>query len=80
MTDAIDETNLVEEKVQKIMRQTNYSKDECREKLEKHNGDEILVIKEYFGIINKKDTPIKSINQEIYKQIRSRLASSLIDK
>ena len=69
----------IEEKVQIIMRQTSYSENESREKLEKHSYDEILVIKDYFGIANKKQAPIKSVNQEIYKQLRGRLNSAISD-
>jgi hypothetical protein len=69
----------IEDKVQIIMRQTSYSENECREKLEKYAYDEILVIKDYFGIANKKQAPIKSVNQEIYKQLRGRLNSAISD-
>jgi hypothetical protein len=72
-------TDDIEEKIQKIMRQTDYSEDKSREKLKEFNFNEILAIKEYFGITNKKPNPIKSVNQEIYKQLRNKLDTSMRD-
>jgi hypothetical protein len=63
----------MEQKIEQILSQTNYSREEILQKLEEHNGDVILVIKEYMGIKpNVENTKIKSkeINQEIYRQIR----------
>jgi hypothetical protein len=69
------ETEDIKFKIEMVLRQTDYSKDEAREKLFHHNFDEIKVIKEYLGIIpiNNSRSSISSINQEIYKQIRSHL-------
>jgi len=67
----------IDGKIQKIIRQTDYSYDKSREKLKEYNFDEILVIKAYFGITNKNSTPIKSVNQEIYKQLRIKLDTSV---
>ena len=72
-------TDDINEKIQKILRQTDYSEDTAREKLKEYNFDEILAIKAYFGITNKNPTPIKSINQEIYKQLRNKLDTSMRD-
>jgi DNA-binding LacI/PurR family transcriptional regulator len=66
-----DNTN---EKIQKIMRQTNYSEEIVKEKLKEYNYDEVSVIKNYLGIVEKKQ-PIKSVNQEIYKQMRQKLVT-----
>jgi hypothetical protein len=44
-----------------------------------HKFDEISVIKAYFGITEKKETQIKSLNQEIYKQLRNKLNSNMKD-
>ena len=63
----------LEDKIQIILRQTNYSEFEVREKLQENNFDHIKVIKLYFGITEKKESPITSINQEIYKQFRVKL-------
>jgi len=66
-------------KIQIIQRQTDYSEDVAREKLQLFGNDEIVVIKDYFGINVKKEQPIKSINQEIYKQMRTHLNSAMKD-
>ena len=81
MTDNISlvETDLIEEKIQIIMRQTDYNNDIAREKLIEHNFDEIATIKSYLGIKEKKITPIKSLNQEIYKQLRYKLDGNMRD-
>jgi hypothetical protein len=63
----------MEEKIQIIMRQTDYSEEVAKRKLIDHNNDEIKVIKEYFGIVQKPIPSIISINQEIYKQLRNKL-------
>ena len=61
------------------MRQTDYSENVAREKLKEHNFDEIATIKAYLGITEKKALPVKSVNQEIYKQLRTRLNSNMKD-
>jgi hypothetical protein len=71
------ETEDIENKIQIILRQTDYSEDVAREKLKETNFDHILVIKSFMGITEKKALPIKSINQEIYKQLRYKLDSSM---
>jgi hypothetical protein len=71
------ETNQIEEKIQIILRQTDYTYELAREKLQENNFDEIATIKAYLGISKKKPSEIKSINQEIYKQIRYRLNSNM---
>lgn len=73
------ETNQIDEKIQKVMRQTDYSENVAREKLKEYKFDEIATIKAYLGITEKKATSIKSVNQEIYKQLRSRLNSNMKD-
>ena len=73
------ETDKIYEKIQKIMRQTDYSENVAREKLKEYNFDEIATIKAYLGITEKKALPVKSVNQEIYKQLRSRLNSNMKD-
>ena len=73
------ETDQIDDKVQIILRQTDYSQELAREKLKEHNFNEIAVIKSYFGISEKKSTELKSINQEIYKQIRYKLDSNMRD-
>ena len=73
------ETDQIDEKIQKVMRQTDYSENMAREKLKEHNFDEIATIKSYLGITEKKPLPVKSVNQEIYKQLRSKLNSNMKD-
>ena len=79
MTDSISFTNNneIQEKVQMILRQTDYSEEEASNKLKDHNYNHIQVIKSYLGITEKKAPPIKTVNQEIYKQIRYRLDSTM---
>lgn len=65
------------EKIQIILRQTDYSEEIAREKLKEFNYDHILVIKSFMGITEKKAPEIKSVNQEKYRQMRYRLDSSM---
>lgn len=62
-----------------IMTQTNYSIEEATDKLNIHNNNYVNVIKEYMGIPFYKPSPnkIKSVNQEIYKQIRKELNNGI---
>jgi len=67
------------EKIQLIMRQTDYNEDVASEKLMTYNDDPIKVIKEYMGIVEKPKPAPKSLNQEIYRQLRHRLDDSMRD-
>ena len=63
----------MENKIEQISSQTNYSREESICKIEEHNGDVISVIREYMGIkpnIENSKINTKQINQEIYRQIR----------
>ena len=79
MTDTISfvETDKIDENVQLIMRQTDYTEDVAKEKLKEFNYDHIAVIKSYLGVVEKKAEPVKSVNQEIYKQLRHRLDKNM---
>ena len=66
-----------QELIQIILRQTDYIEEIAREKLIENNGNHILVIKKYMGLDDKKQEPVKSLNQEIYKQLRYKLDSSM---
>ena len=67
-----------DELTQMVLRQTNYTKNEARTKLKEFNNDAILVIKSYLGIAEKKaPQKVRSVNQEIYKQFRLKLDSSM---
>ena len=65
----------MDEYVDIIMRQTNYSREECIEKLKTNNMNDI--IKEYLGITKPLSTRKKSLQQEIYYQIRNQMDSSI---
>ena len=56
--------------IEMIMRQTSYTYDESKEKLKQNNNDYMKVLKEYFGIKEKKSDNL-TINQGIFKEIRS---------
>jgi len=73
----VSNDNLLEEHIYKIMSQTSYTVEEAREKLRLFNGDYIQVIKDYMGILDKKERKVKSVNQEIFRQIRTTLDSSM---
>jgi len=81
MADSISliETDQIADKIQIIMRQTNYSEEIAKEKLLQYNFNEISVIKSYLGINETKPSQVKSINQEIYKQLRHKLDSNMRD-
>jgi hypothetical protein len=59
-----------------IMSQTTYTNEEAQQKLDMFGGDPIKVIKDFMGI-KEKPTQIKSVNQEIFKQIRYKLDESM---
>jgi uncharacterized protein with HEPN domain len=73
------ETSEIEDKVSKILRQTDYTDEQAREKLKEFNFDEIAVMKAYLGIGEKTNAQVISINQEIYKQIRHKLDANMRD-
>ena len=61
-----------------VMSQTNYTEEEAIKKLKLYNCDYMCVLKDYMGISEKKDkSDVKSINQEIYKQIRTTLDGTM---
>ena len=60
-----------------VMSQTSYTEEQAIEKLKLFNCDYMLVLKDYMGIKKKETQKIHSVNQEIYKQIRTTLDSSM---
>ena len=61
------------EKINMIMRQTNYDKEMSEKKIKEHNDDVMSVIREYMGpskIANKPASSKFSVNQQIFKEIR----------
>ena len=78
----LNEINIVsninfEEHVIKIMTQTNYTKEEATNKLILFNNDYIKVIKDYMNIPIPEEKKVKSVNQEIFRQIRIKLDNSM---
>jgi hypothetical protein len=71
------ENDDIKNKVEIILRQTDYTEEKAREKLQFFNYDYILVIKDFLGIAEKKAPRIVSVNQEIYKQLRYKMDSSM---
>lgn len=68
----------LKEHVKKVMSQTNYTEEQAIEKLKLFNCDYMRVLKDYMGISEKKEAPkVKSVNQEIFRQIRTNLDSSM---
>jgi hypothetical protein len=65
----------LEERIQIVMRQTDYTNDVAREKLTACNYDSIKCIREYMGITEKK-TPVNvSVNQQIYRELRTKMGA-----
>jgi len=76
----ISDSKINETHIKQIMSQTNYSEEVARNKLIEYNYDFMRVLKNYMGIPEKKENnKIKSINQEIYKQIRGNLDQTMKD-
>ena len=69
MTDIVDVDNCINI----IVNQTDYTKEEAEKKYEEWNGDYIKVIKEYLNpnFNKKKVSPKKTVNQEMMSQIRN---------
>ena len=64
----------MEEDINFIMRQTNYTREISYQKLLEHEQNKINVIKEYMGIpFSQKEVPKKSLQQEMYSQIRKKM-------
>ena len=69
----------IDDVVQVICRQTDYTEEVAREKLVEYDYNHIAVIKAYLGITEKKAPPVKSVNQEMYKQMRHKLDDNMRD-
>lgn len=59
--------------IEYIIKHTNYTDEEARAKLIAFNGNAEKVVRDYLGIVDKPSRPIKSLNQEIYRQFREKL-------
>lgn len=53
-----------------VLRQTNMEREDVIEKLKKNDFDSIKVIKEHFGIKEKQENNVVSVNQQVYREIR----------
>jgi len=72
------DTDQINAKIQIILRQTNYTQDQAKEKLQKFDFNEEEVIRDYFGIVKKPiPSKSKSVNQTIYKELRSYLDNAM---
>lgn len=77
----------IDEMLAKVQAQTTYSKEEAEQKLVLMQYDYIAVIRDYMGLPTKpnqnqiQDTgrkiPLKSVNQEIFRQFRTTLDASM---
>lgn len=73
------ENDALQDKIQLVIRQTNYTEEEAKDKLVLFEYDEIRCIRDYMGIAEKKALPQpKSLNQQIYKEIRTKLGTTNI--
>jgi hypothetical protein len=79
MTDKVDflDNEKIDEQIYIIMRQTDYNFEMAKEKLKEYKYDHLKVIKSFLGIKDKPVSVVNSKNQEIYKQIRHKLDSSM---
>lgn len=66
------EKDNLKEIVEKVKRQTNMENEEIERELEANNYDYMKVIHNYYKI-EKKEREMKTINQEIYHQIRTKM-------
>lgn len=60
-----------EELVGIVLRQTTLSRDEVIERLEKNENNYLKVIEEFMGINKNKQKNNLTLNQQIYKEIRT---------
>jgi hypothetical protein len=68
----------IEKHIELVMKQTNYTREQSIEKLKLFNCDHMKVIRDYMGLSDKpiNSKKVKSINQEIFRQIRTTLEVS----
>ena len=81
----MDNTNLTKEQVRKqkiidlVCSQTDYSREDAEDKLRERNYNYLDVIKEYLNPNRKVIEPSKSLNQQIFQNIRGFMDSSSKD-
>ena len=74
----MDESNL-KEMIEKVKRQATLEEDEIKLQLEENNYNYMKVIMNHFSVSQKKEKKIVSVNQEIYKQIRTKMDTIMRD-
>jgi hypothetical protein len=67
------------ELIQMVMRQTTYSEEEAITKLQENDNDIFKVLRDFMRIPENKTMKKTTINQTIYKEIRTTLGSVPID-
>jgi len=78
--ECIKKSDEIENKIQIIMRQTDYSYEECHKQLKLYNNDINMVIKVYLNngiILTNESTNDVSINQQIYKELRTFMSHTI---
>lgn len=66
------QAEILHKMIEMVTRQTEYSYDDAKEHLILNNWDYSQVIKDYMGV-TKKEKPKKTLNQEIFGQIRKKM-------
>ncbi len=69
------DNDVIDERIEIVKRQTSYSHDEAKAALQKNNYDVMSCIREYLEVPNKKQESKKSLNQQIYTELRGKLGS-----
>ena len=70
------DNDLINERIEIVKRQTSYSHEEAKEALQKNNYDVMSCIREYLEVPIEKQEPVKkSLNQQIYSELRTKLGS-----
>ena len=69
------DNDVIDERIEIVKRQTSYSHDEAKAALQKNNYDVMSCIREYLEVPNKKQESKKSLNQQLYTELRGKLGS-----
>ena len=70
------DNDTLQENVGIVMRQTDYTEEIAKSKLQQHGYDTMSCIREYLGVTEKKEPPkVVSVNQQIYAEFRKKLGS-----
>lgn len=66
-----------QDKINTIITQTTYTRQEAHDKMVEFDNDMMKVIEDFMGIPAAKPPKAETINQEIYRQIRGTLDKSM---